>query len=68
MKGDTVKVGYVNRNDQRVLMKLDRSSNHRFANGYALECKICERRYKANGCDVYQRKCPDCQGGEEPTQ
>jgi hypothetical protein len=62
---NTTDVGYVNRNNQKVLKKLNRSENHRYANGYLLECKECDRRYKANGCDIFQRKCPDCQGGEE---
>ncbi len=58
-------VGYINRNDQKVLERQDRSENHRFAKAYLLECLNCERRYRANGCDIFQRKCPDCQGGEE---
>jgi hypothetical protein len=65
IKKKTTKRGYLNRNDQMVLRKGHRSDNHRFANGYRLQCQNCSHEYWANGCDIYQRKCPECQGGEK---
>lgn len=30
---------------------------------YRLRCGGCEHHYGANGCDVFRRLCPKCQGG-----
>lgn len=30
---------------------------------YSMECQSCNFKYKANGSDIWQRKCPNCQGG-----
>jgi tRNA G26 N,N-dimethylase Trm1 len=64
-KQSTTKRGYENRNGQVVQRRQRKSENHRYANAYLLKCKHCEAEYSANGCDIYQRKCPNCQGGEE---
>jgi len=62
---DTTKIGYVNHNNQRC-------SGHRGMEGtdhgqyaYRMECleAQCGSVYGANGTDVFQRKCPSCQGG-----
>lgn len=42
--------GFVNDHGQRV---------------YVLRCGACQYEYGAQGCDVFQRKCPRCQGGAE---
>ena len=30
---------------------------------YELRCKHCGQTYGANGSDIFERKCPACQGG-----
>ncbi len=30
---------------------------------YEMECLGCGYKYYANGSDIWQRKCPKCQGG-----
>ncbi len=32
---------------------------------YEMECLDCGHRYLANGTDIWQRKCPSCQGGRK---
>ena len=31
---------------------------------WEIECQHCKFRYGANGCDLHERKCPNCQGGK----
>ena len=56
--------GYVNRNNQRN----NGRSNERGSDSnqwfYSMECLKCGKKYKANGSDIFQRKCPACQGGK----
>lgn len=59
----TTQIGYINRNDQE-------NSGHRGNKGtdhcqmaYKLRCRKCGHEYGANGTDIFQRKCPNCQGG-----
>ena len=30
---------------------------------YVLRCERCGNEYGSNGSDIFQRKCPSCQGG-----
>ena len=30
---------------------------------YVLQCGECRHEYGANGSDIFQRRCPACQGG-----
>ncbi len=59
-------VGYVNRNRQIVLRKSDEPGNDHNQRIYVLAClnPECRHQYGANGSDVFQRRCPDCQGGK----
>ena len=57
-------VGYVNRNNQRnngCTHEVGTDNNQKF---YAMECLNCGHHYRANGTDIWQRKCPKCQGGK----
>ena len=57
-------LGYVNKNNQKnngCTLEMGTDSNQRF---YDMECMNCGHRYKANGTDIWQRKCPKCQGGK----
>ena len=61
----TTTIGYVNRNKQKVLgTRGVRGTDHE-QYSYKLECLVegCGYDYGANGTDIFQRKCPRCQGG-----
>ena len=62
-KKSGIKRGSVNKNKQEVLGGCGESDNHPFAWLYDMLCRKCKFMYKANGCDVWQKKCPNCQGG-----
>ena len=61
---NTTKEGYINKNRQKnigVTQELGTDHLQRF---YSLECLNCGNAYKSNGSDIWQRKCPRCQGGK----
>ena len=60
----TTKPGYRNRNGQVVVRRTNRPGNNHNQVAYELECRDCGHRYGANGSDVWQRKCPECGGGQ----
>jgi hypothetical protein len=60
----TTDSGYRNRNDQIVVRKTNVKGNDHGQTVYVLRCEICGREYGANGSDIFQRKCPFCQGGK----
>jgi hypothetical protein len=62
----TTTVGFINRNNQRVHGHRGMSGNDHVAYSYKLEClhSGCGEVYGANGTDIFQRKCPRCQGGK----
>lgn len=55
--------GYTNKNNQRNAGRTDEpgTDNNQFF--YKMECLNCGYEYRANGSDIWQRKCPKCQGG-----
>ena len=55
--------GYINRNNQENQGKLNEEGTLRGQSAYQIKCLNCEFVYKANGCDIFQRKCPKCQNG-----
>jgi hypothetical protein len=61
--GMTTTPGYVNRNQQTVIGLSDAAPTLHGQKVYVLACGSCGHQYGANGCDVFQRKCPECQGG-----
>jgi hypothetical protein len=58
-----IKPGDVNRNGQEVVRKTDRRGNDHLQWVYQLACSHCGHNYGANGSDVHERKCPNCQDG-----
>ena len=62
--GRTTKVGYINRNNQECHGHRGRAGTDHYQVAYRMECLYCGHVYGANGSDVFQRKCPECQGGE----
>ena len=55
--------GYLNRNRQRNVRSTDLPGNDHLQRIYVLECGDCGTQYGANGSDIFQRKCPECQEG-----
>lgn len=63
-KPNYTEIGYVNANNQRNNGKTNKlgTDNNQFF--YKMECLNCGHTYYANGSDIWQRKCPMCQGGK----
>ena len=63
---ETTKIGYINRNKQKVhgTKKHAGTDNNQYS--YKLECLNldCGCVYGANGTDIFERKCPNCQNGK----
>lgn len=64
--GSTTKIGYINRHNQRCGGHRGRPGNDHLQKAYRMFCMEagCDCIYGANGSDVFQRKCPRCQGGQ----
>lgn len=56
-------VGYINKNNQKNNGKSDERGSDHGQWFYNMECLNCGHVYKANGSDIWLRKCPNCQGG-----
>ncbi len=59
----TTEPGYRNRNGQTVIRDTGFPGNDHIQRTYELECGTCGHRYCANGSDIFQRRCPNCDGG-----
>lgn len=55
--------GAVNDNRQRVVRKTALPGNDHLQYVYVLHCDHCAHEYGANGSDIWQRRCPQCQRG-----
>jgi len=60
---ETTRIGYVNRNRQKNHGTRGTQGTDHCQYAYKLECLSCGHKYGANGSDIFQRKCPRCQGG-----
>ena len=60
----TTMPGYRNRNDQVVARRTNLPGNDHNQRIYVLRCGKCGSQYGANGSDIWQRKCPNCGGGQ----
>ena len=56
--------GYINENNQKNIGKTDKKGKGNFQCFYDMECLNCGNKYYAKGCDIWLRKCPNCQGGK----
>ena len=56
-------IGYINRNNQKVLGTRGVRGNDHGQYSYNIERQNggCRYTYGANGSDIFQRKCPKCQ-------
>jgi hypothetical protein len=59
----TTEPGYRNRNGQVVIRPTHLAGTDHYQYVYVLRCGECGHEYGANGSDIFQRKCPNCQGG-----
>jgi hypothetical protein len=62
-QGATVRIGYVNRNQQEVIEATGLPGTDHGQSIYVLRCGRCGTEYGNNGSGNAQRKCPRCQGG-----
>ena len=60
---ETTTVGYKNRNAQVVVRATGLLGNDYEQYIYVLRCSKCGNEYGANGSDIFQRRCPNCQKG-----
>ncbi len=67
-EGQTVQIGYVNVNGQRCCGHRGVSGTDHLQYAYKIECTACGYVYGANGSDVHDRLCPECQDGEPGTR
>ncbi len=62
----TTRRGRVNKNGQKNLGRTEppRAGTDHGQYIYIMKCARCGKNYGANGSDIFQRKCPFCQGGK----
>ena len=60
---NTTQIGYVNQNNQQNLGHRNLPGNDHLQMAYKMKCLTCGLLYGANGTDIFQRRCPDCQHG-----
>lgn len=65
--GKTTAGGYENRNAQKNMRALGLPGTDHGQSLYEMLCLDCGHQYAANGSDIHQRKCPQCQGGRPST-
>ena len=59
----STEIGYTNKNNQKNNGRTDDRGTDHGQWFYSIECLNCGHHYFANGTDIWQRKCPKCQGG-----
>lgn len=64
-RGETTRPGYINENGQITIRNTGIPGNHYNQKIYQIACSRCGLNYGANGCDIFERKCPRCGDGEE---
>ncbi len=57
----TTEIGYVNRNNQKNNGRTDIPGTDFGQWFYDMECLDCGHKYHANGSNIYEKKCPNCQ-------
>jgi hypothetical protein len=56
-------IGYRNREGQLVIRKTERGGSAPGQRVFILHCTVCDHEYGADGSDIYDRLCPNCQDG-----
>lgn len=65
LRKPTTAIGYRNPNGQEVVRATGEKGTDANSYVYELRCSNCSNLYGANGTDIWQRKCPKCQGGKK---
>ena len=60
VRGKSLELGYINNHQQKNCGSTGEPGNHAGQTYYWMECQHCMHKYKADGCDVWLRKCPKC--------
>jgi len=60
----STELGFENRNQQKNLGRTEEMGTDNLQWFYRMECLHCGFRYKSNGSNISERKCPRCQGGK----
>jgi hypothetical protein len=60
----TTHTGYINRNEQVTIRNTQKPGNDHLQYVYQLACSMCGCNYGANGTDIQERLCPNCQKGK----
>ncbi len=60
----TTRIGYINKKNQKNHGHMNLPGTDHGQLSYEMECLFCGHEYGANGTDIFQRKCPECQGGK----
>lgn len=68
-KGNAKKIkstetGFININNQRNNGRTDIEGTDNLQWFYDMECLNCGQTYRANGTNIYEKKCPKCQNGK----
>lgn len=61
---NTTESGYINPKGQKNIEVTGKLGTDHMQKYYEMRCLNCGFEYKANGSDIWQRKCPKCQGGK----
>lgn len=61
----TTETGYVNRHGQVVVRNTGSKGTDHVHYVYQLACSKCGQNYGAKGPDIFERRCPFCDGGAE---
>jgi hypothetical protein len=59
----TTQIGFINARSQKYLGHRDVPGNDHLQRAYGMQCLNCGWKYGANGTDIFQRRCPNCQQG-----
>ena len=62
-QGESVRVGYVNPHGQKCCGHCGVHGTDHLQYAYKTECTLCGFVYGANGSDMHERRCPECQNG-----
>ena len=60
-------IGEKNKNNQILVQKTQqKSTTHRFARIWAMQCNVCGYEYGSNSCDAHERYCSQCNPNVKP--